>query len=231
MPATSSRTMTIVWMIRRRSRSVGSPSSPFWSAPPEASSIDPWIAPLSRVSSFADPAISPSYPRKTGGWPSIARALPGRELLQALHAAAQQPGHRCEARLRVADRGDERGTRDEVDHVVLTEVDEREAEARRVAPPGGALHRAGLGEQDRRQDRGRDVKRGHRRPWVAAQRLVHERPRPTPEGLADLDHDPPHPAGAVALFRRPPRRRGRHQGIGGAPEVVRRGELSRGARG
>ena len=64
-----------------------------------------------------------------------------RDLLQALEPGAHLVHHRLGERVAEPHGRDERGAGDEVGHVVLAQVDEREAEDRRV----GAADRAGLG--------------------------------------------------------------------------------------
>ena len=98
---------------------------------------------------------------------------------------------------------------------------------------------------DRRHQRRGEVKRRHRRPRIGVEGVVQRRPGAAPDLLARVDHDPADLRRAalgrlarqpfdrrldVALLGRPPRWRGRDGEVDRAAEVVRGGELARGAR-
>ena len=133
-------------------------------------------------------------------------------------------------RLALADGDDERGAGGQVGDVVLAEVDEGEAEGQRVGPADRAGGLAGFGQRVGGDQRGGEMQRRHRRPGVAAERVVHARPGRAPEVLADLDHDPPHRLLGQALLGGPPGRRGRHREVDDAAGVEDRREPARGAR-
>ena len=77
-------------------------------------------------------------------------------------------------------------------------------------PADRARRPAGLREQRRGHQRGREVQRGHRGQRVAAERAVERIPALAPEVFAELDHHPPHLRGFRARLSRgvPRRRRG-----------------------
>src|SRR6476646_1015464 len=102
---------------------------------------------------------------------------------------------------------------------MLTEIYEGEAEGSGVSPGEPTLDLARFGERERRRQRGGEVQRGHRRPGVAAERVVEPLPGPAPGRFADLDHDPPHLFTGQALLGGPPGRRGRDGEVDGAAEV------------
>src|SRR5919201_100751 len=95
-----------------------------------------------------------------------------RDALEPLDRGADPEGERLGERLGAADERRQRHSAGEVDRVVLAEVDERQGEREGVGPADRSRERRRLGEQDRRQEGGREVKRRHRRPWVAAERLI-----------------------------------------------------------
>ena len=74
------------------------------------------------------------------------------------------------------------------------------------------------------------MQRGHRRPGVATQGVVHARPGGAPEVFAHLLHDPPHLLAGQALPGRPPGRCGGRREVDDAADVEDRGEPARRAR-
>ena len=125
---------------------------------------------------------------------------------------------------------DQRRAGGEVGDVVLAQIDEGEAEGQRVGPARRARAPARLGQGDRADQRRREVQRGHRRPGVAAERVVHPRPGAAPEVLADLDHDATDLLVGQALLGGPPGRRRRRREVDDAAGVEDGGEPARGAR-
>jgi hypothetical protein len=124
---------------------------------------------------------------------------------------------------------------------VLAQVNEGDRQRPRVRPPGGPRNGAGFREEDRREGGRGEVKRGHCRPRIAAERLIEGGPGASPHPLADLDHHPPQPGrrrlgddplllGArllrqVALLGGPPRGRSGDRVVDRAPEVEDSGHL------
>ena len=141
-------------------------------------------------------------------------------------AAGEPPRERRRGRRAGAHALGEREAGRQVDHVVLAEVDEREAEQQRVGPPQRPGDHAGLGEHMRRRDGCREVQGGHGGQGVPPEDTVQRGPAGPPEVLAVLDHHAPQlrraPVVHVALGRRVPGRRGRHRPVAEQPDVERR---------
>src|SRR3954469_7364383 len=138
-----------------------------------------WAARLSSAVSSTSTGAS-----LTGPSSDTPGKLPVREALQALQAPIDPVHERLRPRLALADDCDERRSGGEVGDVVLAEVDEGEAEGQRVGPAGRAGGLAGLGQRVGGDHRGGEMQRGHRRPRVATESVVHARPGRAPEVLA-----------------------------------------------
>src|ERR1700709_400643 len=156
--------------------------------------------------------------------------LPARQALQPAQGAGGAGAERLDKWLPAPDDGDQSGPGEQVGDVMLAEVDEGEAEGAGIGPPDRALDLADFGQRERGDQRGGEVQRGHRRPGVAAERVVHLRPGRAPGLLADLDHDPPHLFAGQALLRGPPGRRRRDREVDGTAEVEDGRHLAGGAR-
>src|SRR4051794_33751926 len=102
--------------------------------------------------------------------------LAARDPLQTLQASVYPAYEGLRQPLPPPHGGDQSHPREQVGDVVLAEVDEGEAEGAGVGPAEGALNLARFGEGQRSGDGGGEVQRGHRRPGVAAERVVHLRP-------------------------------------------------------
>ena len=133
-------------------------------------------------------------------------------------------------RLALCDREDERRARDQVDHVVLAQVDEGEAERGRIGPPDGALpgppRSAGSPPSARPRNEGRASRpRGCRRgtrTWAPRRGPTVSSPTST---MIRRTSRP-----SVCPLGGPPRRRRRHRGVDGAAEVEDRRHLAGRAR-
>src|SRR3954453_10640502 len=95
----------------------------------------PWRSRRSTVSSSGSTASLPFATRSS----DTPGTLPARDSLQALKRPVDPEDEGLGERLAAPDRGDQEGAGDQVGHVVLAQIDQREAEGAGVAPTEGAL--------------------------------------------------------------------------------------------